>query len=172
MIVQLIIYALSGQVTCEIIYAVQEVIGQSSNSVNHQSSLPFPLNFVPRLSSNCFIETTPLPSLWSVGVNQNSALTKIASQSHNYYNRTEIWILTSTPHHPSFMGASGVLPWEAIIARCQLTARLHCQGHDASHPWAFSRQIASSSLKSNLFATLAYDQTEGDASLCFMGRMQ
>lgn len=61
MIVQLIIYALSGQVTCEIIYAVQEVIGQSSNSVNHQSSLPFPLNFVPRLSSNCFIETTPLP---------------------------------------------------------------------------------------------------------------
>lgn len=32
-----------------------------------------------------------------------------------------------SPHCALLLPADGVLPWEAIIARCQLTARFYCQ---------------------------------------------
>lgn len=112
--------------------------------------------------------TPPLPhplslsipsSLWSVGVNQSLVLTQIG----NKYPRvretimTELrwkWIPTLTPH--------AALPFSRPTGSChgkQLSLDASWQSDSTASaigppPQAFSRQIASSSLKSNLLPTL------------------
>lgn len=54
---------------------------------------------------------------------------QVSSCSRNNYDWAAVKMdsCADSPHCTPLLPADGVLPWEAIIARCQLTARFYCQ---------------------------------------------
>lgn len=54
---------------------------------------------------------------------------QVSSCSRNNYDWAAVKMdsCVDSPHCTPLLPADGVLPWEAIIARCQLTARFYCQ---------------------------------------------
>lgn len=54
---------------------------------------------------------------------------QVSSCSGNNYDRAAVEMdsRVDSPHCAALLRADGVLPWEAIIAGCQLTARFFCQ---------------------------------------------
>lgn len=58
---------------------------------------------------------------------------QVSSRSRNNYDRAALEMDSrgDSPHRAPPLSADGVLPWEAIIAGCQLTARFYCQARSA-----------------------------------------
>ncbi|KAK5860932.1 hypothetical protein PBY51_022372 [Eleginops maclovinus] len=84
------------------------------------SQSPLPLSLLPLVSlvNGCQSELGPHAD-WQ----------QVSSCSGNNYYRAVVKMDSrdDSPHCAALHRADGVLPWEAIIARCQLTARFFCQ---------------------------------------------
>lgn len=83
-----------------------------------QTPLPLSLHPLVSLVNGCQSELGPHADWQQVsscsGNNYDWAVVKMDSR-------------VDSPHCAALLLANGVLPWEAIIARCQLTARFYCQ---------------------------------------------